>query len=99
MGLLQGIRQKGAEHVCCSAWRCRPGSAGGELCGEGLRENRVFLFLPAEAPGRQNSDGLDCTHTCIYRYNGVFGNLNMTKIYLYNGLTSPEMQYCNYVKI
>ena len=85
MGLLRGIRQKGEEHVCCSAWRSRLGSTEEELWGEVLQENRVFLFLPAEAQFRQNSDGLECTHTHpsgIYRYNVMFGNLSMTKIYL-----------------
>lgn len=62
MGLLRGIRQKGEEHVCCSAWHSRLGSAEGELWGEVLQENRGFLFLPADAQFRQNSDSLECTH-------------------------------------
>jgi len=51
------------EHVCCSAWHSCLGSAEQDLWGEVLQENRIFLFLSAEAQFRQKSDGLECTHT------------------------------------
>lgn len=61
------------------AWALRKGSCGVTAVG------KEGLFLPAEAQFRQNSDGLEYTHTRpsgIYRYNVVFGNLNITKINL-----------------
>lgn len=95
MELLGGIRQKGEEHVCCSAWCSSLGSVEGELWGEVLQENRVFLFLPAEAQFRQNSDGLEYTHMSKWYLQIQCDGWNPPHN---QGLTS-EMQYCNYVKI